>query len=90
MSILSYLWRATRDDVASLGKASRPPRPEVTPKLAPDEARRAQVAYLDRNGQKEMSDQSYKRMQELLSAAQARPVGRAKKTRKANSKKSGR
>ena len=86
MGIFGYLWQGSREDVASLGQASRPDRPGALPKLSPEEARRAQLAYLDRNGSKQLSDERYAQLQELLKAAQARPVGAANKLRK-NKKK---
>lgn len=82
MGIFGYLWKGSREDVASLGQASRPDRPGASPKLSPEEARRAQLAYLDRNGSKQLSDERYAQLQGLLKAAQARPVGGAKKLKK--------
>lgn len=82
MSTLQRLWCATRDDVVRIGEASRPPLLDAAPKLNAEEAKRAQVEQLDRNGPKQMSDDGYARVQILLEAAQARPAGLAEKLTK--------
>lgn len=86
MSTLQRLWRATRDDLVRIGEASRPPLPGAAPKLSAEETKRLQVARLDRDGQKEMSEDGYAHAQRLLKTAQARPAGSAKRIRKEQKK----
>jgi hypothetical protein len=86
MGTFGFLWKGTRDDIASLGKASRPPRPGVAPQLSAEDQLRAHLAYLDRNASNTFSPEGYARLEELLKAAQASPAGRAKKTKKTKKK----
>lgn len=78
MGVLKYLWGSTHEDVAALGRASHPTQPGTMPTPTAEERRQAQLAYLDRNGPRRMSEAGYAKAQALLKAAQDRPAGRTK------------
>lgn len=88
MGILTYLRRASREDIDEAFRGdSRPSRPGIPARQSSERRKAEQLQRLDRAGPKQMSREGYAKVQALLREAQARPIKRKTKKLKSQSGK---